>query len=194
MDQKTICGPFALLARILRREVASFALSQQDRACRSRLTRKKLEWVPYFLVGISLLALNAYALKPSFQGDPSYLIDFWETEDGLPENSATAMAQTADGYLWFGTFDGLVRFDGARFVVFNHQNTPDLPSSSIVNLYLDKQGRLWISTYGGLVVREGTHWTALTSEDVSADDYVRTFAERPNGDLLLTKFNGKVVA
>ncbi|HEY7118450.1 MAG TPA: PAS domain S-box protein, partial [Tepidisphaeraceae bacterium] len=57
--------------------------------------------------------LSASAAKPTFQNDPVYLIDAWETDDGMPENSATAMVQIPDGYLWFGTFNGLVRFDGA---------------------------------------------------------------------------------
>jgi ligand-binding sensor domain-containing protein len=47
--------------------------------------------------------------------DPNYLIDSWETEDGLPEDSATAIVQTPDGYIWLGTFDGLVRFNGVEF-------------------------------------------------------------------------------
>ena len=73
---------------------------------------------PQLALLCGFLALDAYAAKPSIQTDPTYLIDTWETEDGLPENSATAMVQTPDGYLWFGTFNGLVRFDGMKFTVF----------------------------------------------------------------------------
>ena len=92
--------------------------------------------------------------------DSEFLIDSWQTEQGLPENSATAMVQTPDGYLWFGTFAGLVRFDGVRFTVFDPSNTPALPSPGIVNLHLDASGRLWVSTYRGIVVRDGDRWTA----------------------------------
>src|SRR5437867_3455539 len=84
---------------------------------------------------------------------PEYLIDTWETEHGLPENSATAIVQTPDGYLWFGTFNGLVRFNGAEFKVFNPANTPQLPSGEIANLHLDAASRLWVSTDSGLVLR-----------------------------------------
>jgi ligand-binding sensor domain-containing protein len=52
------------------------------------------------------------AERPARSGE--WLLKTWETEDGLPENSATAMVQTAEGYLWFGTFRGLVRFDGGE--------------------------------------------------------------------------------
>src|SRR5215831_14007571 len=114
---------------------------------------------------LSLSLGTARAAESPASGN-EWLIKNWQTEDGLPENSATAMVQTPDGYLWFGTFNGLVRFDGVKFTVFDQQNTPELPSSSIVNLHLDKRGRLWVSTYGGLVLREGTHWRVLTSEEV----------------------------
>jgi PAS domain S-box-containing protein len=124
--------------------------------------------------------------------DPTYLIETWETDDGLPENSATAMVQTPDGYLWFGTLNGLVRFDGVTFTVFDRANTPQLPSASIVNLHCDRSGRLWVSTLSGLAVREGGQWRALRSNDGWPSDHVRTFSERGNGDLLITTFHGQV--
>jgi len=95
---------------------------------------------PWLALLCGLFALDAYAAKPSTQTDPTYLIDTWETEDGLPENSATAMVQTPEGYLWFGTFNGLVRFDGVRFTVFNRANTPQLPDAGIVNLHASRYG------------------------------------------------------
>ena len=45
--------------------------------------------------------------------------DSWTTENGLPQNSVRDIVQTRDGYLWLATEGGLVRFDGARFVVFD---------------------------------------------------------------------------
>ena len=152
--------------------------------------------LPLSAAAIAFASVQALA-EPSDAGLASHqsewLIQNWETADGLPENSATAIAQSPDGYLWFGTFDGLVRFDGVKFTILNHKNTPQLPSSSIVNLHLDKRGRLWVSTYEGLVMREGEQWRVMTKEEVRTGDIVRSFVERSNGDLLLTKFNGKVM-
>src|SRR5204863_10040119 len=74
------------------------------------------------MISPSVLVL-ALAFAPGNVGlpasDPDYLITTWQTDQGLPENSATAMVQTPDGYLWFSTFAGLVRFDGFRFSVFD---------------------------------------------------------------------------
>ncbi len=122
-----------------------------------------------------------------------WLIQTWESEQGLPENSATAMVQTPDHYLWFGTFNGLVRFDGVQFTVIDTANTPELPSSGVVNLHLDRAGRLWVSTLKGLVWREGNRWGLPPGARAGDEDLIRTFAERTNGELLLTTFGGRVL-
>ena len=83
----------------------------------------------------------------------SFTIDVWQTEDGLPQNSVSAIAQTKDGYLWLGTFNGLVRFDGVRFTRFGPENTPELKSSRIIRLYLDPAGSLWIISESGDLAR-----------------------------------------
>ena len=85
----------------------------------------------------------AAANKP---GATPYTIDVWETDDGLPQNSVISMAQTRDGYLWLGTLNGLVRFDGIRFTVFDENNTPELNSSRIVSLFEDSRTNLWVGT------------------------------------------------
>ena len=150
----------------------------------------KMAWLR-LLVGC-LVALPVLGAVPRDRAVVEYEITSWETGDGLPENSATAVAQTADGYLWFGTFNGLVRFNGSDFTVFNPDNTPELPSLGIVSLYADRRGRLWISTYEGLVVRDGEGWRQWQSADGWTGDIVRTFTERPDGALLLTTFDGKL--
>ena len=78
-----------------------------------------------------------------------YLIDVWTKEKGLPDSSVTSIAQTPDGYLWVGTYNGLARFDGARFVKFDPEDTPELQHPRIRKLFLDAQGTLWINTYDG---------------------------------------------
>jgi len=150
-------------------------------------------WLRVLLLTGLLLAPKALAAKVTYRDDPRYLIDTWETEDGLPENTSTAMVQTPDGYLWFGTFGGLVRFDGVSFRVFNRANTPQLPSSGIVNLHSDRRGWLWVSTTGGMVVLAENQWHPFGTNEGWSGDYVRSFAERRNGDLLLTTFNGRVL-
>jgi ligand-binding sensor domain-containing protein/signal transduction histidine kinase len=76
----------------------------------------------------------------------SFIVDVWDTEKGLPQNEVTSLIQANDGYLWFGTPAGLVRFDGVRFAVFDESNTPGLTSSRIIALFEDREANLWVST------------------------------------------------
>ncbi len=78
-----------------------------------------------------------------------YLVDVWDTENNLPGSTVTAIAQTPDGYLWVGTYNGLARFDGVRFVTFDPDTTPALSQSRVQGLFLDARGTLWINTYRG---------------------------------------------
>ncbi len=81
-----------------------------------------------------------------------YGFDHWMVEDGLPQNLIRGIAQTPDGYLWIATLDGLVRFDGVRFVLFNKSNTPSITSNQFGSMYSGKDGSLWLDNgaEGGL--------------------------------------------
>ena len=80
---------------------------------------------------------------------PDYFTRTWQVEQGLPQNKVTAVVQTHDGYLWVGTYNGLARFDGIRFTVFNDNNTPGLRSSRVTSLFEAGDGTLWIGTESG---------------------------------------------
>jgi len=86
------------------------------------------------------------------QTDP-YVIQQWNIEDGLPQSTVRCIAQTPDGYLWVGTWQGLARFDGLQMTVFTSANTPALNTSNIMSLYSDRRGQLWIGTDAGGLVR-----------------------------------------
>jgi signal transduction histidine kinase/ligand-binding sensor domain-containing protein/AraC-like DNA-binding protein/ActR/RegA family two-component response regulator len=74
-------------------------------------------------------------------------------KDGLPVNSINSLLQDRTGYIWASTFDGLVRFDGLRFTVFNSANSEELPSNRITLLKEGRDGALWLTTEQGHVVR-----------------------------------------
>ena len=85
--------------------------------------------------------------------DPAYVVRSWHTEDGLPESSVSSVVQTRTGYLWIGTYNGLARFDGIRFTVFDPSRTPELKNSRITSLFEDSRECLWIGHESGDVTR-----------------------------------------
>jgi ligand-binding sensor domain-containing protein/signal transduction histidine kinase len=84
----------------------------------------------------------------------NFVTRVWLRENGLPQNTVTALLQARDGYLWIGTYDGLARFDGMRFVCYDSANTPEMADSRVTSLFEDKDGSLWIGhETGELTVR-----------------------------------------
>ena len=80
-------------------------------------------------------------------GNPRFVN--YGASDGLPSNSVYAITQDAEGFLWIGTGNGLARFDGTSFQVWQE----DLPSRRVSALTVDREGRLWVGTTAGLCVK-----------------------------------------
>lgn len=80
------------------------------------------------------------------------MIKVWTADKGLPASSVTALAQTPDGYLWVGTYNGLSRFDGVQFKSFFPASTPELTHPRIQALAVDVLGTLWITTFDNSLV------------------------------------------
>jgi PAS domain S-box-containing protein len=149
---------------------------------------------------VPLAALASLLPRPLEAGlDPAkaltqYVNQVWTTANGLPQNSALAIVQTPDGYLWVGTENGLARFDGVRFVTFDRRNTPALRSDLISVLLVDHRGDLWIGTHGGglAVLSQGVF------EDVNkrlglANDLVLALYEDSAGDLWIGTDGGGLI-
>lgn len=99
---------------------------------------------------LAVLAGQVMGLDPQRSLD-QYVHRRWALQDGLPQSSITALLQTRDGYLWIGTQNGLARFDGVTFTVFNRTNSDAFASDYITSLVEDAQGSLWVGTRNGLV-------------------------------------------
>src|ERR1700721_1726756 len=107
------------------------------------------------LVALFLLAPYSWALNPS-QPPSSYLQTTFTVADGLPSNVVNAIVQTASGYLWLGTDDGLSRFNGRRFRRFSFRGSSSTPQGVVHALAISPAGKLWIGTDTGLArIRSG---------------------------------------
>ncbi|MES2525032.1 MAG: two-component regulator propeller domain-containing protein [Gemmatimonadota bacterium] len=96
--------------------------------------------------------VTAPATAPASAAAP-WVHESWTVRDGLPVNSIRALIQDRAGYIWAATFDGLARFDGARFTVYNSANSDELPSNRITSVVEARDGALWLTTEQGHVVR-----------------------------------------
>jgi signal transduction histidine kinase/ligand-binding sensor domain-containing protein len=148
-----------------------------------------------------LLALVLGAFSNAF-GTSTRLHDevltTWTTEQGLPQNFITSLAQTPDGFVWVGTINGLVRFDGLHFRGFSQDGPPEL-QGFISALVSDGGEGLWIVTSSCLfhhehhrfapIVFEGRSRYRIDSVTASKDGgiwaYVEGKLERTRGNTLI---------
>ncbi|MGH9939854.1 MAG: sensor histidine kinase [Blastocatellia bacterium] len=136
------------------------------------------------------LALLCLALAPS-GAFAQYRFDVWTTDNGLPQNVVYDITQTRDGYLWFTTLDGLVRYDGVRFTVFNKNNSSGLNSNRLTCLYEDAEGALWIGAEDSGVIRYARGvFTTFTTKDGLPDNQVIGIQPDDAGGLQIVTLGG----
>ncbi|MGD2088596.1 MAG: two-component regulator propeller domain-containing protein [Candidatus Aminicenantes bacterium] len=141
-----------------------------------------------FLLVLFVLSPKGLALDPN-KKITQYMHDVWGIEQGLPQNTVHAIIQTRDGYLWLGTQEGLVRFDGHRFKVYDKKNVRQLSNSWIRALCQDREGKLWIGTDGGGLAcfkpgdPKGETFTTYTQKQGLSNQRIRTIYEDSQGNL-----------
>jgi ligand-binding sensor domain-containing protein/signal transduction histidine kinase len=123
-------------------------------------------------------------LQASSNAITSYSVRAWQTDDGLPQNSVYAIAQTPDGYLWVGTREGLARFDGVRFVPLGESAPAELRHGWIMALCVDREGNLWIGCEGyGLARLKDGQFTRFSETDGLISNLIRCLLEDRDGAL-----------
>lgn len=163
--------------------------------------RKSLVAKSRGVLWVAALLLVA-AIRPALGLNPAkaitqYMQTSWTSESGLPQNSVQAIAQTRDGYLWFGTQEGLTRFDGVHFVTYTRHNAPGLASSNIQALAASADGSLWVGTDSGLshylpaaMPGDTGSFTTLTTRDGLAGDNITALLDDREGALWVGSTQG----
>lgn len=130
------------------------------------------------------LALTAILLIFLRGNGAQYRFDVWTAESGLPQNIVRGIAQTPDGYLWVATLDGVARFDGVRFTVFNKSNTPGITSNRFNAMVDGRDGDLWLmNESGGLTRYHDGSFHTYTAEDGFPANSVRAITVDESGSL-----------
>lgn len=112
------------------------------------------------MLGVVLAVARLHAELPY----PAYQHQSWSTADGLPQSSVHQILQSRDGYLWFATEGGAVRYNGTSFLVLQHATEPKFLSDDVSSLLEDPAGRIWFGTADGLLVRDGGKMRRFTEE------------------------------
>lgn len=121
--------------------------------------------------------------------EPGYVRTVFNKDNGLPTDEANAVIQTDDGYLWIGSYGGLLRYDGTTFRNFSAEGKIATPSIRV--LYQDSKSRLWIgSSDAGVFVYENNEISAVPCTEQYGFLSIRDFIEDDNGVIYVASTSG----
>jgi signal transduction histidine kinase/ligand-binding sensor domain-containing protein len=148
--------------------------------------------IVHFILTTLFLFVAAFQSDASESPPLNFLTHTWRVDDGLPDSSVIALAQTPDGYLWVGTqHGGVARFDGVRFQTYDLHNTPALSSDEVINMFVDANSVLWINTANGGITawRKGV-FTQIRKEAASPVHWLHALVATSTDGAVFESKNG----
>jgi signal transduction histidine kinase/ligand-binding sensor domain-containing protein len=142
--------------------------------------RKQVRWLLALLIGL-IANRSSFALNPE-DHISQYSHSVWRVDDGNFDGAPSALAQTADGYLWIGTSTGLVRFDGVRFIPWKSSGANELYRGEIFSLLGATDGSLWVGSREGLARLKNGKVTRI-----SPSNMVRAIVEDREGTIWIAR-------
>lgn len=141
-------------------------------------------------IGLMILLLSKAFAQDKFFKD--YVSRTWNAEDGIPGNAITDIIQNDDGYIFFGTYGGLIRFDGVEFVTFNNRYDPRYNFVSARSVMQDSQGRLWVGSNdeGAFCILKKGEVVSFSVENGLPNNSIRAFCEDQEGNIWIGTASG----
>jgi ligand-binding sensor domain-containing protein/signal transduction histidine kinase len=152
----------------------------------------RVQWLRFIRVACVVTVLCPFV---SLAATPASVFSskLWQTEDGLPQNAVRAICQTPDGYLWVGTDEGVVRFDGIHFVPLKSSEHPQLEQARITALAATRDGGLCIGTEGdGFFLYLNGVFQSLTATNGLPGNTVRSLLAAKSGKTWIGTDNGLI--
>ena len=144
----------------------------------------------YFII-FSVFLIQLYGLSPQTPLQQS-MHSTWTARDGLPSDTINDIIQDCSGYIWIGTFNGLVRFDGINFVTFSKHKESGFESNSVTSLLEGVDGTLWIGTNGEGLARYAENEFKMFNEGELENTVIKSLVMDESGLLWIGTGNGLV--
>lgn len=150
-----------------------------------------LLFIYLLFTGLTEAQVQSFIADKSLSIETDFSIEVFNSESGLPQNSILNISQGEDGYLWIATFNGLARFDGMSFKLFNSQTTGGLITNTIMEQKQDSKKNLWLlDDAGHLVKYDGVNFTGF--EKSFGNLKIKSFCFAEDGTLYIATTNNEI--
>ena len=138
---------------------------------------------------ISIAAILSFSLVSWAENTQSYVSEVYSDRNGLPTGEANDIVQTPDGYIWIGSYAGLIRYDGTAFRNFSEEGK--LQTATVRSLFVDKSGRLWVGSNDmGVFFMENDTFQRPQGQPEDSFLTIRHFNETADGDIFVSSSSG----
>ncbi|MDN5203758.1 two-component regulator propeller domain-containing protein [Fulvivirgaceae bacterium BMA10] len=148
--------------------------------------------IAFFLLGSSWVKAQQeiVSLNPN-KALTQYNLDSWDVDKGMPSNLVLDNLLSEDGYMWFATFEGLIKFDGLTFDIFNERTNTQFNTSGVLSLYEDEDGIIWMGTNaGGLMRKTGEVFNTYMHPENQQRNIISDICRDKKGNLWLATREG----
>lgn len=145
---------------------------------------KRLKKVLFYIVFITFI-VNC----TSVSANPNHSFKHFNINNGLSQNTVHCILQDTKGFMWFGTKDGLNRFDGTAFKIFKFSSHGDLRDNVFHHIIEDKNGNIWVATEGGIYIydhRKEKFERFAPEKNEIVDGWVSDMIQDPDGDIWIS--------
>lgn len=159
-------------------DIKAITLSEMEK------NMKKLLSVLILIVVMVTAAVPAFA-----ENTLSYVASVYNDRSGLPTGEANDVVQTPDGYIWIGSYAGLIRYDGSVFRNFSEEGA--IATATVRSLFVDSSGRLWVGSNDmGVFYMENGRFSRPEGQPEDSFSTIRSFSEAENGDIYASGSSG----
>lgn len=146
--------------------------------------------ISHFVFGQNTSSIALKGLNPD-KSLSQYTLESWSSDNGLPVQTILQIFKSKNGYVWIATFDGLIRFDGLTFELFNQGNIPQFNVNGVLSVYEKEQGELMIGTNGaGVFYYDGKNFYNKKQDSLLANSFVTSIIQDNQGNIWIGTRSG----
>lgn len=142
------------------------------------------------MAALGIILLTAVPAAADTEMLCAHVATVYNDRNGLPTGEANDIVQTPDGYIWIGSYAGLIRYDGTQFRNFSEEGR--IPTSTVRSLFVDSRGRLWVGSNDmGVFMMNGDGFVQPEGQPAGSFLCIRSMTEDcTDGSIVISSSSG----